>query len=58
MNRLLVEASLVVARCQAQLELDRWLGGPTREHHYRADWWLDRIDRLGYVLAEWEREAA
>ena len=55
MTRVHLEAHLTARRRMAQHELDRWLGGPTREHHVRADQALGAIDEVSFWLGELER---
>lgn len=52
---LLATVELIARQREVQYELDRWLGGPTREYHRKADACLDVIDRSAFWLRELER---
>ena len=55
---MLLVAELIAVKQWYRRELDKYLGGPTREHHIRADQCLDRIDQLDFFVAEWARGGA
>ena len=57
-DRALTGALLVAERRWAQRELDRWLGGATKEPHVHADQLLDRIDQIDFMAADLAREVA
>ena len=55
---LLIAAELTAARHWYWRELSKWLGGPGHECHLKADYYLDTLDWLDFVVDELVREGA